>query len=166
MTAISNRIHSGPATQEFTLNELSHSEEEVLPSSDPSTWRQLTPADSASVVLNGPPQNPPTSQRDSSERPFSLIFKTLPNGEKVPRDWLVWSQTAKRFLWYPYCLFKGCCETCIALRILSPYSSRLSKWNVLSANLLLRKTASDLSWAKTVYQLYTCCHQSMILQEN
>ena len=84
MPAISNRIHSGPATQEFTLEELSHSEEEVLPSSDPSTWKQLTPADSASIVLNGPPQNPPTSPRDSSECPFLLIFKMLPNGEKYP----------------------------------------------------------------------------------
>ena len=29
----------------FTLEKHSHSEEEFLPSSDPSTWKQLTPAD-------------------------------------------------------------------------------------------------------------------------
>uniref|UniRef100_H3A7E7 Uncharacterized protein n=1 Tax=Latimeria chalumnae TaxID=7897 RepID=H3A7E7_LATCH len=91
------------------INEELQSEttDQQLPSSDPATWRQLTRAGRDFIVLSGVPKN-----RDSCGRafPVNIFFKTLPNGEKVSRDWLVWSQSAQGLFCFPCCFFDGCCE--------------------------------------------------------
>ena len=81
-----------------------------LPSSDPAKWKDLTGTDKEVIVLNGPPQIPSSFPRDSSGRPFpeNIFYETLPNGEKVYRDWLVWSPSAQGLFCFPCCLFRGC----------------------------------------------------------
>ena len=104
----------GGATQKSKYNEISPQQLSKsglsLPSSDPAKWKELTGTDKEVIVLNGPPQNPSAFPRDSSGRPFpeNIFYETLPNGEKVCRDWLVWSPSAQGLFCFPCCLFKGC----------------------------------------------------------
>jgi hypothetical protein len=69
----------------------------VIPVNYPSTWRGLTNMQKETIVRKGTPDNPQCFQRDSSGRcfPTSIFFKDLPNGEKVKRDWLVWSSSTQ-----------------------------------------------------------------------
>ena len=39
---------------------------------------------------------------------MNIFQKNLPNGEKVERDWLVWSDTAQGLFCFSCCLLKGC----------------------------------------------------------
>uniref|UniRef100_H2ZW52 DUF4371 domain-containing protein n=1 Tax=Latimeria chalumnae TaxID=7897 RepID=H2ZW52_LATCH len=77
---------------------------------DPAKWRQPRSAERDLIVLNGVPKNPASFPRDSCGRafPVNIFFKTLPNGEKVSRDWLVWSQSAQGLFCFPCCLFDRC----------------------------------------------------------
>ena len=74
--------------------------------SDPATWRQLSSADRESIVHNGPPKAPSSFPYDTKGRmlPDSIFTKTLPNGETVSRDWLVWSQSKHALFCFPCCL--------------------------------------------------------------
>ena len=80
-----------------------------LPSNDPAKWKQLTRTDKEVIVVNGPPQISLSFPRDSFGRHFpeSIFHETLPNGEKVSRDWLVWSQSAQGLFCFPCCLFQS-----------------------------------------------------------
>ena len=80
-----------------------------LPSNDPAKWKQLTRADREVIVINGYPRTPLSFPRDSFGRHFpeNIFHETLPNGEKVSRDWLVWSQSAQGLFCFPCCLFQG-----------------------------------------------------------
>ena len=68
----------------------------VIPVNDPSTWRLLTKIQKEAIIREGTPENPQCFPRDSSGRCFTknIFFQDLPNGEKVKRDWLVWSSSA------------------------------------------------------------------------
>jgi hypothetical protein len=60
------------------------------------------------IVRKGTPNNPQCFPRDSSGHcfPTSIFFKDLPNGEKVKRDWLVWSSSTQRLFCFACCLFQ------------------------------------------------------------
>ena len=75
--------------------------------SDPATWRQLSSVDRESIVRKGPPKMPSSFPYDTKGRMFpdSIFAKTLPNGETVSRDWLVWSQSKHALFCFPCCLF-------------------------------------------------------------
>ena len=75
--------------------------------SDPATWRQLSAADRESIAHNGPPEIPSSFPHDTKGcmLPESIFTKTLPNGETVCRDWLVWSQSKHALFCFPCCLF-------------------------------------------------------------
>ncbi|XP_047129456.2 zinc finger MYM-type protein 1-like [Hydra vulgaris] len=77
------------------------------------------------VVLQGPPKNPLSFPRDSNKIkvPESVFHEITRNGEKINRDWLVWSATSKSFLCFPCSLFgsKQACE--------AGNNSHLLRWN-------------------------------------
>ena len=70
---------------------------------DPVTWRQLSSADRESIAHNGPSKNPSSFPHDTKGRmlPDSIFTKTMPNGETVSRDWLVWSQSKHALFCFP-----------------------------------------------------------------
>lgn len=77
-----------------------------IPSTDPATWsHHLSSKERDVLVLAGPPKNPPSFPRDSSMRafPVNIFLKTLPNGEKVLRDW---SQSNQGLFCFSCCLFR------------------------------------------------------------
>lgn len=80
----------------------------VIPVNDPSTWRLLTKIQKEAIIREGTPENPQCFPRDSSGRcfPKSIFFQDLPNGEKVKRDWLVWSSSAQGLFCFACCLFQ------------------------------------------------------------
>lgn len=59
------------------------------------------------IIRRGHEKLPATFPRDRLNEPFpvSLLYKMLPNGEKVNRDWLVWSRTKSSFICLPCRLF-------------------------------------------------------------
>nr|XP_047124110.1 zinc finger MYM-type protein 1-like [Hydra vulgaris] len=77
------------------------------------------------VVLQGPPKNPLSFPRDSNKIkvPESVFHEITRNGEKINRDWLVWSATSKSFLCFPCSLF-GSKQACGAGN-----NSHLLRWN-------------------------------------
>ena len=103
--------HSGSDTDKSTqvkYNQLlpQHLSGLSLPSNDPAKWKQLTHTDKE---VNGPPQILLSFPRDSFGRHFleNIFHETLPNGEKVSWDWLVWSQSAQGLFCFPCCLFQS-----------------------------------------------------------
>ena len=54
-----------------------------------------SPTEIREAVVRGPAKHPSAFPKDSNGRnfPVSLLHVDLPNGEKVPRDWLVWSRS-------------------------------------------------------------------------
>lgn len=76
---------------------------------DPATWTQLTSSSRDCIIIKGPPKNPRNFPRDKSNRAFpkSVFSKSLPNGEKCARDWLVWSKKSQSLLCFPCCLFQS-----------------------------------------------------------
>ena len=77
-------------------------------SNDPSSWKNLTEQDKEYIVKIGPPKNPKSFPRDSSGRNFpqNIFFQEMTNGEKVTRDWLVWSISRQSLFCFPCCLFQ------------------------------------------------------------
>ena len=75
--------------------------------SDPATWRHLSSGDRESIARNEPPKNPYSFPHDTKGRmlPKSIYTKTLPNGETVSRDWLVWNQFIIALFCFLCCLF-------------------------------------------------------------
>ncbi len=78
-------------------------------SCDPSTWNELTGDERNAIVMKGPPPNPFVYPRDSSRHrfPLNIFYRTLLNGQKVPRDWLVWSRLVKGLFCFSCCVMKG-----------------------------------------------------------
>ena len=89
----------GPSTSSASI---------AMSRSDPVTWRNLSNMQRESIVLSGPPANPPSYPCGSQGRcfPQNVFYKRLQNGEKAYVDWLVRSQSANRFC-FPCCLFHG-----------------------------------------------------------
>lgn len=82
--------------------------EQPVTSNDPGLWpAHLSKVERDSVLLQGPPQNPSTFPKDSNKRKVfgSIFYDTSRNGEKIHRDWLVWSATKKAFICFPCSLF-------------------------------------------------------------
>ena len=79
-----------------------------LLSNDPSSWKNLTEQDKEDIVKIGPPKNPKSFPRDSSGRNFpqNIFSQEMTNGEKVKRDWLVWSISRQSLFCFPCCLFQ------------------------------------------------------------
>lgn len=67
----------------------------------------INPRQVEEVVRRGHSKMPTTFPRDRLNDPFpvALLFKSLPNGEKVERDWLVWSRNKEAFFCLPCRLF-------------------------------------------------------------
>jgi len=63
----------------------------------------LSPQKVEEIICRGHLKMPNTFPCDRSNEKFpaSLLAKILPNGEKVPRDWLVWSQQKSAFFCLP-----------------------------------------------------------------
>lgn len=59
------------------------------------------------MIRRGHEKMPTTFPRDRLNEvfPVSLLSKILPNGEKVERDWLVWSRSKSVFFCLPCRLF-------------------------------------------------------------
>ena len=77
-------------------------------SNDPSSWKNLTEQDKEYIVKIGPPKNPKSFPRDSSGRNFpqNIFCQEMTNGEKVTRDWLVWSISSQSLFCFPCCLLQ------------------------------------------------------------
>ncbi len=67
----------------------------------------LSPSQVEEVLRRGHQKMPDDFPRDRLKQKVSrsLLFKILPNGEKVKRDWLVWSLSKKSFFCLPCRLF-------------------------------------------------------------
>ena len=74
-----------------------------LLSNDPSSWKNLTEQDKEYIVKIGPPKNPNSFPRDSSGRNFpqNIFSQEMTHGEKVKRDWLVWSISRQSLFCFP-----------------------------------------------------------------
>lgn len=75
---------------------------------DPIHWpRDLKQSDRDDIVMKGPPALPTNFPRDSKKREFpkNILFQKLPNGESVPRDFLVWSSSSAALLCFPCSVF-------------------------------------------------------------
>ena len=72
-----------------------------------SQWKQFTKKGREDVALKGPPAQPVSFPKDSKGRifPTSVFLKTMPHGESVTRDWLVWSKTTRSLYFFSCCLF-------------------------------------------------------------
>ena len=70
---------------------------------------------------------------DSSNRafPVSLLCSKLPNGEDVPRDWLVWSKSKQALFCFPCRLFTQSSTVNRSLLALSTGYSKNNKWKKL-----------------------------------
>lgn len=76
------------------------------------------------VIRQGYQKMPTSFLRDRLNEPFplSLLSKTLPNGEKVKHDWLVWSHVKNAFYCFPCRLFKTSTLNCSYLSSPDGYS--------------------------------------------
>jgi len=76
------------------------------------------------VIRQGHQKMPTSFPRDRLNEPFplSLLSKTLPNSEKVKRDWLVWSHIKNAFYCFPCRLFKISTLNCSYLSSPDGYS--------------------------------------------
>ena len=96
---------------EDNISETSHPQSfntPITPANDPSTWRHSSKAQKEIIIQNCFPENPQCFPRDSFGRSFptSIFYQDLPNGEKVKRDWLVWSSSVQGLFCFPCCLFQ------------------------------------------------------------
>ncbi|XP_065682459.1 zinc finger MYM-type protein 5-like [Hydra vulgaris] len=99
---------------------------EAITKNDPALWAEnMSRVERDAFVLQGPPEKPLSFPRDSNKNkvPESVFHKITRNGEKINRDWLVWSATSKIFLCFPCSLF-GSNQDCGAGN-----HSHLLRWN-------------------------------------
>ncbi|XP_065639642.1 uncharacterized protein LOC136072365 [Hydra vulgaris] len=99
---------------------------EAITKNDPALWAEnMSRVERDAFVLQGPPEKPLSFPRDSNKNkvPESVFHKITRNGEKINRDWLVWSATSKIFLCFPCSLF-GSNQDCGAGN-----NSHLLRWN-------------------------------------
>jgi hypothetical protein len=78
-------------------------------SSDPALWKSLSFSSSqrSAIISMGTPTHPKVFPTDGEQRkfPVSIFCERLHNGEKVKRDWLVWSESAAALMCFPCSLF-------------------------------------------------------------
>ena len=85
------------------------------------------------AVRRGSEMLPLQFPNDSSNRafPVSLLCSKLPNGEDVPRDWLVWSKSKQALFCFPCRLFTQSSTVNRSLLALSTGYSKNNKWKKL-----------------------------------
>jgi hypothetical protein len=76
-------------------------------SNDPALWKSISDTDRTNIILMGPSLNPSNFPRDHKERKFPtcIFIEEQRNGEKVRRDWLVWSKAVASLFCFPCSLF-------------------------------------------------------------
>ncbi|XP_047127851.1 zinc finger MYM-type protein 5-like [Hydra vulgaris] len=76
-------------------------------SNDPALWKSISDTDRTNIILMGPSSNPSNFPRDQKERKFPtyIFLEEQRNGEKVKRDWLVWSKAVASLFCFPCSLF-------------------------------------------------------------
>ncbi|XP_047125571.2 zinc finger MYM-type protein 5-like [Hydra vulgaris] len=76
-------------------------------SNDPALWKSISDTDRTNIILMGPSSNPSNFPRDQKERKFPtyIFLEEQRNGEKVRRDWLVWSKAVASLFCFPCSLF-------------------------------------------------------------
>ncbi|XP_065683682.1 zinc finger MYM-type protein 5-like [Hydra vulgaris] len=116
------------ATRVENENNILHKDKlgEAITTNDPALWAEnMSIVERDAVVLQGPPKNLLSFPRDSNKVkvPESVFHEISRNGEKINRDWLVWSATSKSFLCFPCSLF-GSKQACGAGN-----NSHLLRWN-------------------------------------
>ncbi|XP_047124523.1 zinc finger MYM-type protein 5-like isoform X2 [Hydra vulgaris] len=76
-------------------------------SNDPALWKSISDTDQTNIILMGPSSNPSNFPRDQKERKFPtyIFLEEQRNGEKVKRDWLVWSKAVAPLFCFPCSLF-------------------------------------------------------------
>ncbi|XP_065639578.1 zinc finger MYM-type protein 1-like [Hydra vulgaris] len=86
-------------------------------------------------VHHGPIAHPTKFPKDALPKSFprTLFHIAMPNGEKIPRDWLTWSETKNALYCFPYRLFSKMPETHrSALSLPTGYSKpKDNKWKKL-----------------------------------
>src|SRR5687768_15420909 len=87
----------------------------------------LNPRTIDTVIRQGHEGMPNIFPRDrlNEKFPISLLCKQLPNGEKVKRDWLVWSSCKNAFFCLPCRLFSRKTISCSSLPSACGYSKVL-----------------------------------------
>lgn len=105
--------NEGPATAEdFSSKEEVEDSAEHLPQQQSSfdnydigieEAEYLRPQTVDKIIRRGHQGMPSSLPRDSKDYPFpmSILCKTMPNGEKVQRDWLVWSTCKSSLFCFP-----------------------------------------------------------------
>nr|XP_012554584.2 zinc finger MYM-type protein 5-like [Hydra vulgaris] len=70
-------------------------------------WKSILDTDRTNIILMGPSSNPSNFPRDQKERKFPtyIFLEEQRNGEKVRRDWLVWSKAVASLFFFPCSLF-------------------------------------------------------------
>ncbi|XP_065671898.1 zinc finger MYM-type protein 5-like [Hydra vulgaris] len=78
---------------------------------DPPTWPKINDSLRCSLVEHGAKQDKrevyPTTSTSSENRYFSWFEKNLPNGEKVNRQWLLYSASKNSLFCFPCILFSN-----------------------------------------------------------
>nr|XP_047145462.1 zinc finger MYM-type protein 5-like [Hydra vulgaris] len=76
-------------------------------SNNPALWKSISNTDRTNIILMGPSSNPSNFPRDQKERKFPtyIFLEEQRNGEKVKRDWLVWSKAMASLFCFPCSLF-------------------------------------------------------------
>lgn len=84
------------------------------------------------LIRQGRQEMPATFPRDIIGDPFpvSLLFKVMPNGEKVERDWLIWSPSKNALFCFPCRLFCGVNKSKSSFASVAGYSKSF-KWKKL-----------------------------------
>ena len=100
------------ASDDFNKNETPESLEinsNIILSNDPGFWKTINQRERDYIILKGPPNNPSTFPDDFLKRKFpsEVLNKRLQNGEKILRDWLIWSELKCGLFYFPCCLFRA-----------------------------------------------------------
>nr|XP_012563486.1 unnamed protein product [Hydra vulgaris] len=105
-------------------------------SNDPALWKSISDTDQTSIILIGPSSNHSNFPRDQKERKFPtyIFLEEQRNGEKVKRDWLVWSKAVASLFCFPCFLFglPNLTRPGVQSSLLSWNGGILEKWRKLS----------------------------------
>ncbi|XP_065662416.1 uncharacterized protein LOC136084943 [Hydra vulgaris] len=77
---------------------------------DPALWPLILKQKEKEIIKKSPSTLPDDFPRDASNNrafPKEVLFIALPNGEKVQRNYSIWSPSSNSLLWFPCSLF-GC----------------------------------------------------------
>ena len=80
---------------------------ELLARYDVTTWDRLSKGDRDRIVANGPLPDTKEFPKDQTGRvfPTSILWKFMPKGESIRREWLIWSDNCKALFCFSCCLF-------------------------------------------------------------